>query len=121
MTLSMTVDLIHARLNRKLILKALLKLFSLFIGKRKILTEYVKYATKYEGTSTNYVGGIYTPYKKEYIETNKLLPTIDVEFEGRKYQAPACWDEFLRNMYNDYMKLPPANKRKTHGVTAWWI
>lgn len=120
MILSMTTDFIHGKFNKKYLVKLLLKFVSVFIGKKQILKSNIRYATKFEKQDTHFVGGIFTPYKKEYIRTDKLFPTVEVKFEGRKYQAPACWDEFLHNMYNDYMKLPPENKRKTHDVTAWW-
>ena len=46
---------------------------------------------------------------------------IDVEFEGHKFKAPRRYDEYLTNIYGDYMKLPPKDKRKSHGLKAWRI
>lgn len=120
LVLSMTTDFIHGKCNKKIFLKFLLKIVSLFIGKKRILAANIKYAKKYENKATHYVGGIFTPYKREYIESSKVYPIVELEFEGRKYKAPSCWNEFLQNMYNNYMQLPPVSQRKTHGVTAWW-
>ena len=45
---------------------------------------------------------------------NFLASFIDVDFEGKKYKAPANYDEYLRQMYGDYMKLPPKKYQVTH-------
>lgn len=45
-------------------------------------------------------------YKKE-----GLTETIDVEFEGRPIPIMKNYDDFLKKMYGDYMKLPPEEKR----------
>ena len=44
-----------------------------------------------------------------------------VDFEGKKYRAPAKYDEYLSYMYGDYMKLPPKDQRVTHGTKAYKI
>ena len=118
--ISMVTDFVHAKINKKWFLKVILKMVSCVIGKDRILRGYLDYAKKYENQATHLIGGIFTAYDKEYIEPADAFPTVELEFEGRKYQAPACWDRLLKRMYNDYMQLPPLNKRKTHGVTAWW-
>ena len=47
----------------------------------------------------------------------KLLPVSQVEFEGKMYPAPHNPDYFLKIMYgDDYMQLPPVEKRITHGL-----
>ena len=45
---------------------------------------------------------------------------VELSFEGYEFQAIADWESFLVQMYGDYMTLPPENKRRTHGLTAWW-
>lgn len=43
-----------------------------------------------------------------------------VEFEGKSFCAPAGYDTILRNIYGDYMKLPPEDKRKyAHSYEAF--
>ena len=50
------------------------------------------------------------------IHSNKsaLAEITKVEFEGKKYNAPKGYDEWLTDFYGDYMKLPPEEKRVGH-------
>ena len=45
----------------------------------------------------------------------------ELEFEGKKFPAIGCWDEYLHGIYGDYMKLPPVEKRVAHEMKAWRI
>lgn len=39
--------------------------------------------------------------------------TVNVEFCGEQFPAPAGWDAYLRRLYGDYMQLPPEEKRRS--------
>lgn len=41
-----------------------------------------------------------------------------VTFEKRELSCMSCWHEYLHGIYGDYMKLPPVEQRKSHGITA---
>ena len=43
----------------------------------------------------------------------------EVEFEGRSLCAPGCYDKYLKQIYGDYMTLPPEEKRKDHRLRVW--
>lgn len=43
----------------------------------------------------------------------------DVSFEGYTFKGFAGYDNYLTELYGDYMKLPPMEKRSTHYVTAY--
>lgn len=46
---------------------------------------------------------------------------IDVEFEGATFKAMTGYDDYLMNIYGEYMKLPPIEKRVTHhSFNASW-
>lgn len=44
--------------------------------------------------------------------------TVEMEFEGYFFPAPAGWDALLRNMYGEYMILPPEAERQGHFATT---
>lgn len=47
---------------------------------------------------------------------DSVFPTKPIEFEGKVFKGPANPDAYLKDLYNDYMQLPPENKRKGHAV-----
>ncbi|MGN1205472.1 MAG: phosphorylcholine transferase LicD [Eubacterium sp.] len=53
--------------------------------------------------------------KKEYYEDR-----IEIEFEGISCKVPRAYDQKLRDMYGDYEKLPPVEKRKGHDFVAYY-
>lgn len=68
---------------------------------------------RYNNKKTNYyfetTGA--TPYGK-WLVPSKCLEELSVaEFEGIKFSVPADYDLYLKNIYGDYMKLPPIEKR----------
>ena len=47
---------------------------------------------------------------------------IDYPFEDRFYKGFANYDEYLRNGFGDYMRLPPVEKRVSHhSYRAYWL
>ena len=55
----------------------------------------------------HYFGEMYR--RADFAESTK------VSFEGHMWNVPRDYDAYLRNMYGDYMKLPPENHRRIHG------
>ncbi len=58
---------------------------------------------------------------KEIMPRSVMDVYIDVEFAKKKFKTYVGWETHLRNVYGDYMKLPPPEKRKSHHhFKAWW-
>lgn len=49
-----------------------------------------------------------------YINKDILFPVSEITFEGHTFMAPNNIDAFLKNLYGDYMQIPPEDKRVTH-------
>lgn len=47
---------------------------------------------------------------------DSIFPLTQIEFEGRKFSAPHDTDAYLRDLYRNYMQIPPREKQKIHSV-----
>lgn len=59
---------------------------------------------------------------RNYQLCEDFAETIDVQFEGRTFKIMKGYDRVLRNIYGDYMQLPPEEQRQPkHGhATLFW-
>lgn len=75
-----------------------------------------KLMTRFENTGAKYYLNYGSPYNlvKETIPIDEFEPYAQLEFEGKLYNVPRNWDLYLRNIYGDYMVLPPEDKRVAH-------
>lgn len=55
--------------------------------------------------------------KKEIVPAQWYQETTVLEFEGLQVTAPKNYHAWLTHYYNDYMQLPPVEKRKSHHYT----
>lgn len=70
-----------------------------------------------------FLGCPLSPYRIHDIhEKTNFSYSTEVEFEGKHYSAPCGWDQILKNIYGDYMQLPPKEKRvSNHNVRAYYL
>lgn len=47
---------------------------------------------------------------------DSIFPLSAIGFEGRTFPAPHNPDAYLKDLYNNYMEIPPEDKRKVHSV-----
>ena len=107
-------------------LRAILKLPAVLIchaiGYKNIIRRMDDKARRLDYDSSKYVGattyGIYG--MGERCLRSEVIDFLTVDFCGRKCNAPGCADSYLRGIYgDDYMQLPPEEKRKTHEMKVW--
>lgn len=55
-------------------------------------------------------------YCGEIFPNSVYMPAIEAQFEQTKVYIPNGYDLYLKNLYHDYMQLPPENKRERHFV-----
>jgi lipopolysaccharide cholinephosphotransferase len=61
-------------------------------------------------------GGAYG-YDREIIRREWIDELTDLDFCNTKFSCPARWHDYLKNLYRDYMKLPPVESRyNRHGI-----
>ena len=59
--------------------------------------------------------------KKEITKAEYFSSSVEVVFEGKSLCAPIGYDNYLRDLYGDYMELPPPEKRVSHhSFDAYW-
>ena len=73
-------------------------------------------SSAYEGTPTRRAGIFMDTFNQteSTLTREQWAGTVEMEFEGERFTAPACWDELLRRTYGDYMQLPPKEQQVTH-------
>ncbi len=81
----------------------------------KFQKEYEQLAKQYDYDDSECVyatGGAYG--KKDIFLKELFANTVDVEFEGMKFSAPEDYNAYLKQLYGNYMQLPPIEKRISH-------
>ena len=60
-------------------------------------------------------------YNGEIFPREVYMPAREALFEGITVLIPNDYDSYLRNLYKDYMQLPPEEDRKDHNIEAYKI
>lgn len=83
-----------------------------FYSKNQCIDRMKAICMKHGGEKTENIINWFGAYKySEYMSTQCAEKLITMDFEGHPFKVPADYDNLLRNMYGDYMKLPPVEKR----------
>lgn len=75
-----------------------------------------KAATAIKPTDT-YIGNI--PVNNGYgimHRKDSVFPLTEITFEGKRFLGPSNPDAYLRDLYRNYMEIPPVEKRKFHSI-----
>ena len=94
-------------------------LFYFYNYKNKQNRRIDRITTKYKYEESTYVSSAQDLikckiFKREFFDELELH-----EFEGEQFYIPKRYDEYLTEMYGDYMKLPPVDKQIGHHFTAY--
>ena len=78
-------------------------------------------ANLYSNEDSEYVGCVVAGYgEKEQYHRSIFSKQIKVPFENYEFAIPKGYDEYLTNVYGDYMQLPPVDKQVTrHNFVAY--
>ena len=106
------------RTLKNVIIKAMQKT----IPQKVILRRINKISKKYSYNDSALVGVAFGYYgERETLDKKFFEQTIELEFEGRKFNAPGKPHEYLEALYGNYMELPAKEKRVSHhSFRAFW-
>ena len=107
--------------SQKNLLKRLIKdLFKPFM--KLYFNKAVKLSQVNNNSNITELHNYYSPYGLKDIMHQKYFDNyIYGEFEGYKFRIPKDYDERLKNIYGNYMKLPPKDKRIGHVNNAFYL
>lgn len=57
--------------------------------------------------------------RKPIFNMNMMFPTVKGMFENYEFNIPNKYDNILKDLYGDYMELPPESERISHLANAW--
>lgn len=99
----------------KLVTKPFLALTANITPYRIHIKRIDKTSRKYDYETSKYVGGVMWGYgAQERMLKKDVEKKVLVDFEGEKFYTFSCYDKYLKNLYGDYMQLPPEEKRQAH-------
>lgn len=87
-----------------------------FLSTRKLIRVRDKIMKIYNGKARKYfinLGSGYS-YRKQTIPKDKFFPSKTLIFENKKANVPNNYDYILKRVYNNYMEIPPIEKRVCH-------
>lgn len=91
-------------------------------GPKYYMRKYKTLAQKYRDENTSHSGIVIygEGIKKEFFEDRMFASPSIVEFDGHMFDAPSDVDFYLKQMYGNYMELPPVEERKVHPSKTYW-
>ncbi len=93
---------------------SLLKIPLLPFSLNYICRKFDEFAMKLPFESSKYVGCLLSVYEdKDYCEKECFDEYIELEFEGEYFMAIKNYDQYMRNIYGNYMTPPPVEKRQS--------
>jgi len=93
-----------------------------FIGSKNINKVFNSLAALKKFENKKYIANLSGRYgRREIVKQEYFTEGVKVPFEDTSLYIPAGYDDYLRTVYGDYMKLPPKGKQVTNHLTdAWW-
>ena len=103
------------------ILKLPIALLARLVGAKRIAAKMNEISQKYDYDTSAFVGNFsWAAYgMKERMPKEVFDRRVKVLFEGHEFWGPVGWDQYLTQIYGDYMQLPPVDQRVNHNMDVW--
>ncbi len=90
-------------------------IMSRFVSISKLVDKVEQYYTQFPLEKSEYAAVVCGSYREREILPMEVLNTFtEVKFEGKQFMAFEKYDDYLRSIYGDYMKLPSKDKQISH-------
>lgn len=101
---------------KKRLIKIPAFVYAHLMGKNYFKRKIMSYVDAADYANSSWVADITwaTHPEKEVFPKTIFDNFIEVEFEGEKFRTPKDYDKVLRQVYGDYMQLPPEKDRIAH-------
>jgi 2-C-methyl-D-erythritol 4-phosphate cytidylyltransferase len=87
-------------------------LFNVTGANKRLMKSIDNYAQKYDIADSKFIGVNCTGYGiKEIMAKKSFEGQVKVKFEDDLFTAPENYEQYLKSLYGNYMKLPPLGKR----------
>ena len=97
-------------------------LMSRFVRANTLIEKIDQYYLRFPLSQSEYAAVVCGSYREKEILPIEVLNTFtEVEFEGKRFMAFEKYDDYLRSIYGDYMKLPPKDKQMSHHMFKAYI
>jgi len=95
-------------------IRILFYILSRFTSQKRIIKKIERVNRKFSTDYKSFSGCICGSYReKEIMETNNYLYYSELEFEKHPFKVISNYDNYLTQLYGDYMQLPPKNQQIT--------
>ena len=75
---------------------------------------------KYKNENTKRIGNLsWIVNFGEILDRDQFENRELVSFHGQEFYAMSRWDDYLRGLYGDYMKLPPKSAQVNHSLCVY--
>ncbi len=99
----------------KWIIKKIVYFLMHFRSGKKIIDNVIEEQSKYNGCKSKAIcNTLYPVFKRDYFIKEELYPLKKYKFENIEVYGAGDIDAYLKNMYGNYMELPPEDKRYGH-------
>lgn len=85
-----------------------------FLSNKNLIAKIDKMCSKYDFDSSLYAGNLLGNWGKKEIMPRAFFgePTL-YRFEDTEVYGPENYDDYLKNVYNNWKQLPPVEKQKS--------